>query len=224
MNRSFARLALGTLLLTLFPATLRAQFAHPDLQGGKKVIHTVLLLPPQAKVMKSGVKGNEPMVEESRVLESNLSAQVSSAMLAVGCTVAPNPFSEESLNQNLDLKYALADLQTRYDKVWNEVTRKPKDVRTGRYSMGDEVANFGPGSAADALIFVRGQEAIFTGGKKFLGAMAGTYMPSEAVGMSIALVDAQSGAVLYVDAGPPGVVWKDLQKSFKKFGTTKVKK
>jgi hypothetical protein len=224
MNRSFARLALGTMLLTLLPAALPAQFAHSDLQGGKKVIHTVLILPPQATVMKSGVKGNEPMVEESRVLESNLTLQVTSAMSGVGCTVALNPFSEESLNQNPDLKYALADLQTRYDKVWGEVARKPKDVRTGRYTLGDDVANFSPGAAADALVFVRGQEAIFTGGKKFLGAMSGAYLPSEAVGMSIALVDAQSGAVLYVDAGPPGIVWRDLEKSFKKFGTTKEKK
>lgn len=224
MNRSFSRLAMGFFALVLLPHRVPAQITNGDLQGGKKVIHTVLILPAQAKVTKSGVKGNEPLVEESRVLEANLNNGTATTLTGIGCAVAPNPFTDDNFSQNPDLKYAVADLQSRFDKVWGELARKPKDVKTGRYTLGDEVANFAPAAGADALAFVRGEEAVFTGGRKFLGAMTGTYVPSQAVDMSVALVDSQSGTVLYVDAGPPGIVWTDLEKAFKKFGKSKVKK
>jgi hypothetical protein len=235
MNRNVARvqallgarqkmLAAGTLFLALLPPTLGAQIAHTDLQDGKKMVHTVLILPAQARVVKSGVKGTEPLVEESRALEGGLASAVMVALTGVGCNVLPGAFSDESLSQNPDLKYALADLQTRFDKVWDQLARKPKDVRTGRFTMGDDVANFGPGAMADALVFVRGEEAVFTGGRKLLGALAGGYVPSQAVVLRIAIVDAQSGVVLYVDEAPPGIVQKDIEKSFKKFGNPKAKK
>ena len=224
MNRRIGWVGASALFLAVLPPALEAQLAHPDLQSGKKVVHTVLILPAQANVVKSGVKGNEPLVEQSGALASNFGSWVASDLTRVGCTVLPNGFNDESLNQNPDLKYALSDLQTRFDKVWAELVRKPKDVRTGRYTMGDDVANFSPGAAADALVFVRGDEAVFTGGKKFLGALSGTYIPSQAMQLRIALVDAQSGAILYTDSAPPGVVQKDLEKAFKKFGTSKAKK
>jgi hypothetical protein len=224
MNRQITLLLASALFMALLPRALEAQFANPDLQSHKKVVRAVLILPGQANVVKSGVKGNEPMVEESQALGNGLTAEITDAMTGVGCTVVPNSFTDESLDQNPDLKYALADLQGRFDKVWIQVAKKPKDIRTGRYTMGDEVANFSPGAAADALVFVRGEEAIFTGGKKLLGVLAGAYVPSQAMVMRVAIVDAQSGTVLYVDSGPPGIVQKDLQKSFKKFGNLKAKK
>jgi hypothetical protein len=224
VNRYIVSLAAGTLFLALLPSALGAQIAHTDLQDGKKLVHTVLILPAQARVVKSGVKGNEPLVEESRALEGGLTAAVLYALTSAGCNVLPSAFGDESLSQNPDLKYALADLQTRFDKVWDQLAKKPKDVRTGRFTLGDDVANFSPGATADVLVFVRGEEAVFTGGRKLLGALAGGYVPSQAVTLRIALVDAQSGVVLYVDEAPPGIVQKDIEKSFKKFGNPKAKK
>ena len=208
-------------LLCLLPAGLMAQQIHPDLESGKKRVDTVLILPAQGTVMKSGVKGNESLVGESRALESDLAGWAAGDLAVAGCTMLPNKLTEANLNQNPDLKYALSDLQTRFDKAWAEVMKKPKDMKKGRFTMGDDVANFSPGAAADALVFVRGQEQVFTGGKKLLGALAGVYVPSAAVQMRIALVDSQSGAILYVDSGPPAVVQRDLEKAFKKFGKTK---
>jgi hypothetical protein len=90
--------------------------------------------------------------------------------------------------------------------------------------MGDEVANFSPGAVADAMVFVRGDEALYTGGKKFLGALTGAFVPSREAVLRVAIVDAQSGAVLYVDSASPSVIEKDLEKSFKKFGYQRPKK
>jgi hypothetical protein len=45
MNRNSVLLAAGTLFLALLPPALEAQIAHSDLQDGKKMVHTVLILP-----------------------------------------------------------------------------------------------------------------------------------------------------------------------------------
>jgi hypothetical protein len=215
---------MAILYLSLLPTELKAQLTHPDLQSGKKSVRTVLIMPPRASVVKSGVKGSEALVEESRVLESTLAAWAAGDLAVVGCTILQNSLTDENLSQTPDLKYALSDLQARFDKAMEEVARKPKDMRNGRYTMGDDVANFSAGAASDALVFVRGKESIYTGGKKILGALAGVYVPSAAVQMRIALVDAQSGAILYIDSGPPGIVQVNLEKAFKKFGRTKTRK
>ena len=89
MTRNAVLLAAGTLFLALLPPVLGAQIAHTDLQDGKKMVHTVLILPAQARVVKAGVKGNEPLVEESRALEGGLAAAVIYAL--TGCLLYTSP-------------------------------------------------------------------------------------------------------------------------------------
>jgi len=224
MKRRITFLGAGALFLTLLPPALEAQFTNQDLQNGKKVVHSVLILPAQATAVKSGVNGDETLMEESRALEAGFTSEVASFLTGVGCNVLPSAFNDENLNQNPDRKYALADLQTRFDNVLDQVARNPKDVRTGRFTMGDEVANFNPGAAADALVFVRGEETVFTFGKKILDGLSRTDDPNRVLLLRIAFVDAQSGALLYVDWAAPKIVQRRLKKSFKKFGNPYAKK
>jgi hypothetical protein len=230
MKRKGPRVATLLWLVTAAPS-LYAQFEHPDLKAGKKTIHNVLILPAHVNVVKSGMKGNETLVEESRGVESALPQLIASALASKGCNVLPNTFSDETLNDNPDLKYALADLQGRFDKLEEQLGRKPKDVRTGRFTLGDDVANFSAGAQADALVFVRGQGVVSTSGKKVFGAVTGMGAAT-VVGFSIAIVDAQSGAVLYFAepnawgdfVSKPDRMKKAIEKSFNDFQNPKSKK
>jgi hypothetical protein len=205
MNKPIVPMGIGLLALTVLLATLHAQFEHPDVKSGKKAIHSVLVLPAEAKIVKSGMKGNEPLVEESHRFELTLTSSVSETMAGRGCTVLPDVFSPAALDANPDLKYALADLQSRYDKLQEQLAKKPKDVRAGRFTLGDEVANFSPSAAADALVFVRGGGVISTTGKALFGALTGVGGGSY-LGSAISIVDAQTGSILYY--GTPGALKK----------------
>ena len=219
------------LVLSVAP-TARAQFANPDLKSGKIALHKVLILPPQAKVLKSGMKGGDSLVEESRAIETALPAIVAKALQDKGCTVLENAFDPGGLDKDQDLKYAVADIQSRFDSLREHMDKKPKDVRKGRYTMGDEVSKFNAGSAADALIFVRAEGVLFTGGKKafatILGGLSGAAATTNTIIVNIAVVDAQSGAVLYYGRSAtegnfvkePDRMSKPIEKSFKEFGTT----
>jgi hypothetical protein len=196
VNTWLSRAGFIMLMMACGVSLARAQFAHPDLKSGKIVVRKALILPARASITKSGMKGNESLIAESQMVEAALPGIIAEAMQAKGCTVLGNVFAPEALEKNPDLKFAVADIQDRYDALHKHVSEKPKDVRNGRYTMGDEVTNFNPGAAADALVFVRASGVVNTGGKKVLGAIAGVN-EADYIVVNISIVDSQSGAVLY---------------------------
>lgn len=212
-------------LLSMLPGTLAAQYQNPDLKSGKKLVKNIMILPPAANLMKSGMKGNEPMVAESRALEAGLSSILKEMLSDKGCNIVQDEFSQDALDQNPDLKYALSDLQTRYDKLQVLLNKKPKDVRNGRFSLGDEVANFSPGAAADALVFARASGVIETSGKKAFVVFTGMGVVYNHVALDISVVDAQTGTVLYFAkpgsygnfVGNPDSMKGSIDKSFSDF-------
>jgi hypothetical protein len=228
MNTRLARAGFIMLMMACSVSLARAQFAHPDLKSGKIVVRKALILPPRASVTKSGMKGNESLIPESRMVEAALPAIIAEALQEKGCLVLENAFAPEALEKNPDLKFAVADIQDRYDALHRHVSEKPKDVRNGRYTMGDEVANFNPGAAADALVFVRASGVVNTGGKKVLGAIAGVN-EADYIVVNIALVDSQSGAVLYYGWSATGGGYlehpermkKPIEASFKEWKVAK---
>jgi len=201
-----------------------AQFEHPDLKSRKIVVKTAVILPPDVKILKSGVKGSEELVEEERKIEGTLPPIIGSVMEERHCSADGKAFDSAALEKDQELKYAVADLQKRFDELFPQLTRKPKDVRKGRFTLGDEVAKLNPGGATDALVFVRGFGQSNTGGKVFLAALAGVSVFSGAV-FHVVVVDARTGVVLYygVSVQPqdpiknPAKTQKAINRSFKNF-------
>ncbi|HXQ26506.1 MAG TPA: hypothetical protein VN822_08890 [Candidatus Acidoferrales bacterium] len=224
MTARFARAAILLLAIASGASFAKAQFAHPDLKSGKIVVHKVLILPAQATVTKSGMKGSEGLIEESRIVENALPGLISQALQSKGCTVLDNVLAPAALEKDPDLKYAVADIQGRFETIHAHVEQKPKDVRTGRYTLGDDVANFSPGAAADALVFTRASGVLTTGGKKAFAVVVGGNA-SDFVVMDITVVDSQTGNILfYTDAisrgnfvGDTGRMGKPIDKSLKQF-------
>ena len=216
------RISIAALLVFLSTAFLStsvwAQFEHPDLKSGKAVVKNVVILPPNVRIVKNGVKAVEEMTAESRALELALEPLIAGGLNSRHCDVNDKAFSNDALEKDSDLKYAVADLQKKFDEMLPQLERKPKDIRKGRFTLGDDVAKLNPGGTADALVFVRGHGQIVTGGKAFLTAMAHTYTGSFAV-YQIAVVDARTGAVLYFGAvlTPTESITNNPQKSQKGF-------
>ena len=211
------------LVVFLAPAAW-AQFEHPDLKSGKTVLKNALIVPPNVRIVKSGVKSNEEMIEESRQIENALPPVIADVLQERQCAVNNQVLTADALEKDTELKYAVADLQKRFDEVFPQLQKKPKDIRKGRFTMGDEVAKLNPGGAADALVFVRGFGSVSTGGKMFLSAMAGVAAYNGTV-YHMVVVDARNGTVLYYGvalqggnpAKNPAGSKKSIERSFKNF-------
>ena len=101
--------------------------------------------------------------------------------------------------------------------------KKGKDVKQGRFSMGDEVLNLNLDKTADAIVFIRGRGQKLTSGKKTFQVLVGG-MPAYLM-MQIGVIDAHTGELLvYTDpifAGDPTTavdrLRSALEKGFKKF-------
>jgi outer membrane biosynthesis protein TonB len=201
-----------------------AQFEHPDLKSGKKQVRSIIIMPVHAEIVKSGMKGGEPMMEESRQLEKNLTPVISDVLRSLGCDVDEKSVNAEALASNPELGYAVDDLQKQFDAELKQMVSKSKDVRKGRFSLGDSVAKLSAGENADALLFVRASGEVLTGGKKAFGWLV-TGQKFDTMQMHLGLVDAKTGEVLYFakpfmlknPAKDPGSSRTGIEKSFRNF-------
>src|SRR5205085_5237744 len=91
-------------------------------------------------------------------------------------------------------RYAVADMQAKFDELLPKVMKKRDDVKKGRFSLGDEVLNLNLDKSADAIVFIRGQGQKLTKGKTAFTLLVGG-LPAY-LQLTIGVVDAHTGEVL----------------------------
>jgi hypothetical protein len=204
------------LALIASQAVSAAEYVNPKLKH--HMVRAIVVLPAKVEVSKAGIKGAEPMIKESETLALQLNEIVSAILSARGMRVsnlgaASTPVVEHASSVGA---FATADVQSRYDAVAVQLDRKPKDVRKGRYSLGDEITAFRPDTQADTLVFIRSSGVMLTGGKKAFGWMvAGPKTHGNLT--RIALVDARSGDVLlFAVVRRAGNFLEDPERTFRK--------
>jgi hypothetical protein len=96
--------------------------------------------------------------------------------------------------------------------------KKRKDVKPGRFSMGDEVLNLNLDKNVDAIVFIRGEGKKLTGGKTTFTMLVGG-VPAH-LKLMIGIVDARTGELLlYTDpilVGDPTTAVNRLREALEK--------
>jgi hypothetical protein len=200
------------------------EFLHPKLKAKEANVRTVVVLPSIVKMTKQGVKGAEGMAKEEEEATGALASSVSAALTKSGLSVE-TPFTEEALKNNNELKYAVADVQRKFDEIAPQLYGKPKDVRKGRFSLGDMVAVLNSKGTADALVIIRSDAQKQTKGRSFMtGGLVGMALSGSATFVSrVVLVDAKNGDILflgnYISSGIPKETL--FEKSFRSISAAK---
>ena len=189
------KLKLTFLVLFVFVVAgpIHGQYLHPKVTGKQTQIRNVVMLPAKVEVVRQSMKGPEGMAAESDLLSTRVSQLVSEALASKHITVlaaAPAGAGEGDAQQ----KYTVADIQTRYDALLPKIEKKRKDVKKGRFSLGDEVLNLHLDKSADAIVFIRGQGQKLTKGKTAFTLLVGG-LPAY-LQLMIGIVDAHTGEVL----------------------------
>jgi hypothetical protein len=161
-----------------------------QLASGQVAIRKALVLPAEVSFNKVGVKGSDGGIPEGDRIAEKLFLSVCEQLRARGVEVLPDPRAATDDRA----RYALADLQARYDNVAVQIRRKPPRVDKNGFTLGDGVAKFEPGTAADVLVFLRGTGGSASRARQAM-ALAGVGGLSEFRG-EVAIVDARTGAVL----------------------------
>jgi hypothetical protein len=212
-------LALAILLFTSFTSqSIHAQFLHPKIKSKEITIRSVVVLPAKVNVVRDSMKGPEGMAAESDDLSARVEkaiAEVLSKQKHVTTVSPPTPGTGLGDSQQ---NYSVADFQTKFDDLLPKIMKKRSDVKTGRFSMGDEVLNLNLEKSTDAIVFIRGGGKKLTGGKTAFTLLVGgtpAYLK-----LQIAIIDARNGDVLlYMDPsfkGDPTTAVDRLRKALEK--------
>lgn len=203
------------------PLATHAQFLHPKISKKETTIRSVVILPAKVDVVRDSMKGPEGMAAESEILSARVEKMIGEVLSQKHVTTLGSRASSSG-EPETQQKYTVADIQSKFDDLLPKVIKKRKDVKKGRFSMGDEVLNLNLEKNVDALVFIRGRGQKLTSGKKAFVLMVGG-MPAY-LKLMIGIVDARTGEVLlYTDpifAGDPTTavdrLRKALEKGFKK--------
>jgi len=212
-------LAASVLMIASLSPAAHAQFLHPKITSKQVTVRKVVILPAKVEVVRDSMKGPEGMAAESEELSGRVEKMVTE-VLANQKHI--NTLSVPTSGGDTQGKYTVADIQAKFDDLLPKVLKKRKDVKQGRFSMGDEVLNLNLDKSADAIVFIRGRGQKLTSGKKTFQLLVGG-MPAYLM-MQIAVIDAHTGDVLvYTDpilAGDPTTavnrLRSALEKGFKK--------
>jgi hypothetical protein len=169
---------------------IHGQYLHPKVTGKQTQIRNVVMLPAKVEVVRQSMKGPEGMAAESDLLSTRVSQLVNEALATKHITVLAAPTAGAGEGE----KYTVADIQARYDALLPKIEKKRKDVKKGRFSLGDEVLNLHLDKSADAIVFIRGQGQKLTKGKTAFTLLVGG-LPAY-LQLMIGVVDAHTGEVL----------------------------
>jgi len=207
-------LTLAMLPLAALSSQAHAQFIHPKIKSKETTIRTVVVLPAKVNIVRDSMKGPEGMAAESDELSGRVEKMVTEVLSKEKNVTTQNP---PAAGQESQPNYNVAAFQSKFDDLLPKIMKKRSDVKTGRFSMGDEVLNLNLEKSTDAIVFIRGEGKKLTGGKTAFTLLVGgapAYLT-----LRIGIVDARTGDVLvYTDptfAGDPTTAVDRLRKALK---------
>src|SRR5438128_10256494 len=145
------KLTFLALFVFVVAGPIHGQYLHPKVTGKQTQIRNVVILPAKVEIVRQSMKGPEGMAAESDLLSTRVSQLLAEALQAKRIAITTSGLGEADPQK----KYSLADIQSRYDALLPKISKKNKDVKKGRFSLGDEVLNLNMDKSADAIIFIR---------------------------------------------------------------------
>lgn len=186
---------------------------HAAFASGSRRPARLLVLPPVSSMVRAHVNEGEPMIAETAVLERHL-AELTAARLRQG------GYDVEILTPaDLEGDRELADLVERFQARANETlsvaVQSPRDVRRGRFSLGDVAAPLAAATDAEGFLVLRAQSIVPSRGTRGLSGVLSTvfgglpYVPRTKTALFAVEVEGRTGDVLALFHGQePGAVLK----------------
>ncbi len=182
----------------LFAAAARGgEFLSPRAREVRT--QAAVLMPPHVELVEHGVKGSQAQLQEAAEAGDKMVQALARLLREKGVRIEDSLLTSGP-GQDAGLRAQMASVRKRYEAVAARMHPKPKDVRKGRFSLGDEIAEFPLAAKAEALVFlyasafrVTKSRAAVLGGS---GLFAGTQMTAW-----VSLVDSVTGDVLYLATG-----------------------
>lgn len=214
---------LGTVVIFLPGcATYRT---HPTFKERQREIQTVAVLPPEVEVVKITFKGDQELMYDLIGLVAKQSKEeIENVFREKGYDVHSLELSEEELNSTPDLKTDLFNLREIYVKTLEDISKRRQKKFT--YSVGSDVNRFADLSQSEVLVLTKvdafkktkGEIAKDLAKSILIAVVTGIQVHSlhDAVSIRLAVVDGNTGDILWLNAMPGGGVDAAKEKELRK--------
>ena len=207
-----ARLVLlAALLLLLAGAALGADgFEHPAFASNSRRPTRVLVLQPQSSIIRSRLTDSTALVKESAQLERSCADAVAHALDTLGYDGDSVELTPEKLNADAELRDLVTRFQERVDELVGVALNRPKDVRSGRFTIGEDVLPLAARTKAEGFIVVHAQAVIPSRGQRTLSALfsviggAPPLPPTNSTRGIAILIDGRTGDLAWLAGGQVG--------------------
>ena len=196
-TRSGGRFVVGLFLILAGTTAFANGYMTPEFARGDYRPKTMVLIPPQANASVNKVASNEQMIEEGSKLEDAAALVLQEKLHQLGYDIRVLTVAE--VNGDPELQAMTRALNERYDEELARIMvnpivvayKKPKDIRSRRFNLGDPARIIAARLGAEALAMVRIDASGASGGQKAMAAIFGGSMGH--VVMSLGVVAGDNG-------------------------------
>ena len=197
------RPALAAALLVLPVVASAAGFEHPDFASNVRRPKRVLVLPPQTQIVRARMTDAKELVKETAELERGIATGAADTIDVLGYDGDADVLDPAAIQEDREIMGLVKDLQDRIDDALGHATRDPRDVRVGRFTLGEAVLPLADRTKADAFLAVRAQSIVPSKGRRALGAFLGAVFG----GVPVPPTNVTQGIVVLVDARTGDLAW-----------------
>lgn len=170
-------------------------FEHPKVLNGEIRIRSACVMPPEAKLVKEGMKGDEGMTAEAQQWTTDLDNVVQGHLKSAGLQVMAATDPAASSASPDEINQVLLQVRQRYASLAAKLNAKPKDIGKSRYTLGDEVALLPCAAKSDVLVFAEAQGQVFTSGRSWMSILSKENTTNHGL-LVLTIADAKTGDIL----------------------------
>lgn len=171
-------------------------YENSKVTSGEFQIRNVCMMPTEAKLSKTTMKGGQSMSNESDTWSAALENMVEAHLKVAEVQVhqATDPLASGASDE--EIRQVISELNQKHGDVANQLNKRPKDIEKSRYTLTDAVALLPCAAKSDVLVFVQGEGQVTSGGKKAMGMLVGGASNTSYATLVLTMADAKTGEIL----------------------------
>lgn len=179
-------------------------FEHPSFASGAMRPTRVLVLPPRSTIVRARLTDSTELIKETALLERSCAESIAAALDSLGYDGDASELEPTKLAADRELLDLVATMQDRVDDILGVAVSEPKDMRIGRFTIGEEVLPLAARTKAEGFLIVQARAIIPSRGRRTLAAMLSVLggvppiPPTNTTSGIIVLVDARTGDLAWL--------------------------
>ena len=185
-------LAFLTCLCGAVPALAR-QYMTPAFLAKTARPMSLAVLPPHAEFIKQQAVMTADMVKEAQGLEDEGAIALGAQLQAKGYMV--RVLTLKDVEDTPGLKALVTGLNARYDEEWSKILRKPREVKKGRYNVGEDVVKICSLLKVDGLVLSRVVAVGHSAGRQVMTALLRGAAAQDYARIGLSVLEGKTGHV-----------------------------